>query len=132
MGDEAPSRRPSSAELHPVRAAFLLGLRADGQYLPEGSLRLSLVPWSLRLLLRRCLWIAWLWCPGGVHSWVPKDCNNMRVLGRLPPVGHSTDSGLKQTPVLLGKRPVRLSWSFGLGGKLCVWHRGLQSCSQGR
>ena len=55
------------------------------------------------------------------------------VLGRPPRPGHSTDSRLKHSPVLLRKRPVCWSWGFSVRGRLlvCYTFRGLVRCSLG-
>ena len=54
------------------------------------------------------------------------------VLGRLPPVGHRTDSRLKHTPVFQRKRPIYMFRSFGLRVRFLARHtsRDLQKCSQ--
>ena len=43
-------------------------------------------------------------------------------LGRLPPPGHGTDADWNTAPDFLWERPIYLSWSFSLRGRLHVYH----------
>lgn len=70
---------------------------------------------------KRCPLVAWLWGPGGLHSWVPGHLllqSKKTVLGRLPHPGHCTDSSLKHSPILSVKQtyltcPGASAWGQG-------------------
>lgn len=129
--------------LQPVGTIFTLSLFhiPEHQYLPERSFYTYLVPKFLHLMtvfatatqgspLDHLALEARGACIPGSHGNVTiRDS----ILGRLPPSGHCTGSRLKHTPSLAEKAAYLLVHSFGLRGRLLIWHiyRGLWRGSRG-
>lgn len=86
---------------------------------PEGSFYMDLVPWFLWLLPRGFPLITRLWWPRGAYVLGSHRMIRIgeRVLDRLPPPGHCTDSRVKHTPSFSGRADLLV-----LEGQAVVWH----------
>lgn len=82
---------------------------------------------------RGCPWSVTCGSQEVLGSWVQWDCNHQNeFLVDYTPLGHGTDNRLKHI-LSFAKRPICLSWSLGLRGRLQILHtyRGLWRLSQG-